>query len=188
LKSQWSPILKKLEALGCLDAASLRDGASLEDIQELETHLGVTFPDSFRDFLAEHDGQDRKPGFGVMYVFEILSVEAIRENWDDWRSLDEEAMNEDCAEFMTSEPPGFVKPLYTTPKWIPIAKDWGGNHFGFDFDPDELGTVGQIIRFGRDEDEKRVMASSFPEFIHRLSVDLERCKWDGENLEWPERD
>ncbi|MFJ9499072.1 SMI1/KNR4 family protein [Brevibacillus centrosporus] len=44
--------------------------------------------------------------------------------------------------------------------WLPISKDWGGNHLGLDLDPDEQGRMGQVINFGRDEEVKYVVALS----------------------------
>jgi cell wall assembly regulator SMI1 len=64
---------------------------------------------------------------------------------------------------------------------------WDGNHIGLDFDPDTLGTVGQVIRFGRDEDEKVFVAPTFGEFLDQLVSALRASGWDGEEQEltWP---
>ena len=73
-------------------------------------------------------------------------------------------MNDDCADMMSSDPPGVVKPVYTNRHWIPLTHDHGGNHVGLDFDPDDEGTPGQVIAYGRDEDEKQLLATSFEAF------------------------
>ena len=75
--------------------------------------------------------------------------EEIAGEWDNWRSIDETAMNEDCADFMDSAPKGVIKPKYTNPLWIALTHDGGGNHAGLDFDPDANRRPGQVIVFGR---------------------------------------
>ena len=120
-----------------------------------------------------------------MYGYQMLSVVEIRASWDNWRAIDEKGMNKDCAVFMSSSPVGFIKPLYTNRHWIPLAHDWGGNYIGLDFDPDIKGTVGQVIRYGRDEDEKKLIATTHNAFLDLLVTDLNKTKWTGEYLDWP---
>jgi hypothetical protein len=43
-----------------------------------------------------------------------------------------------------------------------------------DFDPEINGTIGQIINFGREEEEKTVLANSFEEFIDWYIQELDR--------------
>jgi cell wall assembly regulator SMI1 len=160
---------------------NLREGASRESLASLEEHLGVALPKSVWEFLAIHDGQDRGPGLTDSGY--ILSVGGIRANWNMWRDIDEDEMNEDCAELMRSQPEGFIKAMYTNPRWIPLTSDEGGNHIGLDFDPAELGSLGQVIAFGRDEDTKRLLANSFEAFVENLANSLVGLKWNGKYLE-----
>jgi cell wall assembly regulator SMI1 len=178
----WSELEEKLLSLDCIEALKINEGASASELTKLEEHLGVDLPDEVKKFLSIHNGQS-DDGAGIVFGEQILSTESIRRCWDDWRSIDEEEMNEDCAEFMESSPIGYIKPMYTNRKWIPLTHDWGGNHIGIDFDPDEKGSVGQIIAFGRDEDTKRLIASSFAEFITKLTSSLSEAKWTGEYIE-----
>lgn len=69
----------------------------------------------------------------------------------------------------SSNRPGFVKPVYANRNWIPLTA--GSDHL--DFDPGPNGTVGQVINFGRDEDEKDVIASSFGDFLQWYVKELE---------------
>ncbi|CBJ39814.1 hypothethical protein (plasmid) [Ralstonia solanacearum CMR15] len=180
MHAQWNRIEHALSTLGCLDQVGLRPGAAQSRIAELEQHLGVQLPAGLKAFLSIHDGQD---GAGLVGGELLLSVDQIRQEWDGWRSLDENAMNADCADFMASHPEGFIKPMYTNRSWIPLTKDWGGNHVGIDFDPDTKGTAGQVIRFGRDEDTKRVVAENFDAFVSRLASALAVARWNGEDLD-----
>jgi cell wall assembly regulator SMI1 len=178
----WKEIEQSLSSLGCSDEAKLNSGASPADLDSLEKHLGVSLPEDLKGFLSIRNGQQDE-GTGIVFGEQILSTEGIKRCWNDWREIDEEEMNADCAEFMKSEPEGYIKPLYTNKKWIPLTHDLGGNHIGIDYDPDEKGNTGQIIAFGRDEDTKRLVAPSFSEFISKLVTSLKKAKWTGEYIE-----
>lgn len=180
MEQRWSRIEHRLAELGCLDAMALRHGAAPQAIADLEQRLGVALPESVKRFLAIHDGQD---GNGLVFGNTLLSVAAIEEQWNGWRELDEDAMNADCADLMGSEPEGAIKPLYCNCGWIPLTYDGGGNHIGIDLDPDTLGQSGQVIAFGRDEDIKRVLANSFPEYVETFIAWLERAHWNGKYLD-----
>ena len=65
----------------------------------------------------------------------------------------------------TSTPPLAIRKKYFHHKWIPIFYDYGGNFIGMDLDPGEQGTKGQIIVFGRDEENMFVIADSLEEFF-----------------------
>lgn len=66
---------------------------------------------------------------------------------------------------LTSTPDGTIKKKYFHLKWIPLISDHGGNYIGIDLDPDVNGTKGQVIIFGRDEEEMMVLANSWEEFL-----------------------
>lgn len=179
VQEQWTRIEQRLRELGCFEDMKVRSGASTEKVTQLERHLGRALPAPVREFWNLHDGQD---GFGLIFGAELLSVQAISDCWDGWRSLDEAAMNQDCAEFMRSEPEGAAKALYCNPAWIPLTHDAGGNHIGLDFDPGPTGDVGQLITFGADEDTKRLLAPSFEAFIEKYLRWLDHASWDGAHL------
>ena len=77
---------------------------------------------------------------------------------------------------ITSTPPLAIRKKYFHHKWIPIFYDYGGNFIGMDLDPDEKGSKGQIIVFGRDEENMFVIANSLEEFF-----DLAIEQMNGEN-------
>jgi cell wall assembly regulator SMI1 len=186
MKAHWDRIEQSLSTKGCLDRMGLRPGASKGEIADLEEHLAVRLPESLKAFLSIHDGQDDLVGLGLMSEVGLvggqllLSVEGIRQEWQIWRSLDGDAMNIDCAEFMASDPEGFIKPMYTNSLWIPLTKDCCGNHIGLDYDPDKRGTSGQMIRFGRDEYTKRLITGSFEDFVGKLVSSVVASQWNGE--------
>lgn len=184
MQEHWMRIEYRLAELGCSNNMALRPGAGAREIADLEQHIGTPLPDTVKQFLVIHDGQD---GFGLIYGQEFLSISGIRQQWDNWRSIDEKDMNADCADFMGSEPEGFIKPMYCNRAWIPLTHDAGGNHIGLDFDPDRLGKSGQVITFGSDEDIKRFLAGTFEAFMESYVCWLERAEWNGDCLDAADR-
>ncbi|MFY8351058.1 SMI1/KNR4 family protein [Pseudoalteromonas sp. SSM20] len=67
--------------------------------------------------------------------------------------------------YLTSFPKGCIKPIYYNVGWLPLIKDHGGNFIGIDLDPDEKGTAGQVIVYGRDDTDMFVVANSWTEFL-----------------------
>lgn len=80
---------------------------------------------------------------------------------------------------LTSTPPGAIKTKYFHIKWIPVISDHGGNYIGIDLDPDDKGTKGQVIIFGRDEEDMFVLANSWGEFLENT---LELMKTNSDEL------
>ncbi len=66
---------------------------------------------------------------------------------------------------LSSIPKHSIKTIYHHLGWVPVIKDHGGNLIGIDLDPDESGTKGQVIVYGRDEMEMFVLANSWIEFL-----------------------
>lgn len=68
-------------------------------------------------------------------------------------------------EGLSSYPEGAIKQKYYHIKWLPLIADGGGNFIGIDLDPGENGIKGQVIVFGRDEQEMFVVSNSWDEFL-----------------------
>jgi cell wall assembly regulator SMI1 len=150
-------------------------GASEKAIAGLERHIGLQLPNDFQAFYRIHNGQGNGV-FGLVFGLELLSIKRIKQEWDNWNSLGDD-LNVELAPAMSSEPKGFVKPLYLNPKWVPFTTDQTGTHLGMDFDPDRKGVVGQVITFGRNENKKKVLAKSFRDYIHLLVKQLRTIDW-----------
>ncbi|KAJ5888911.1 hypothetical protein N7495_008952 [Penicillium taxi] len=78
----------------------------------------------------------------------------------------------DLLDRQDSQPPGAVQKAYAHPAWIPLARDWGGNHLAIDLAPGPAGKWGQVIIFGRDYDCKYVVARSWSAFLAMFAHDL----------------
>lgn len=155
----------------------LRSGLPQEQWQTLEEKLGVTLPNSFKDFYAVHDGQENKTAGGFFFGLEFLPFAGVMAQWENWHTIigsnNPEKLREDCCYDCQSLTPNAIKVTYANNLWIPFAHDWGGNHLGIDLDPDTKGTVGQVINFGRDEEHKVVIAKSFEAFMEWFVGELE---------------
>lgn len=169
--------------------ADLKPGCSEAALVEFEALVGRDFPESLKALYRWHGGQTGKASTGPFFGLTFLPLAEALKHWASWKDLVEEWSEEDMAaasDFCTSAKPGAIKPLYANRYWIPFAYDYGGNHLGVDLDPAEQGTVGQVINFGRDEEEKFVVASSVQAFLEWLVEQFEtgnvaiRVEDDGE--------
>lgn len=91
----------------------------------------------------------------VIYPSGQYDMKRIETNWDEIMDFE-------------SFPNKSIKLKYFHYKWLPIFTDGGGNFIGIDLDPDDKGTKGQIIIFGRDERVLTVISkdlNSFFDFI-----------------------
>lgn len=178
----WTEVREILMAKRMLSKVNLNPPASRDEIISLERHLGVDLPQSLVQLLATHNGQDS--GFGLFFGLHFLSISGIKYNWDNWHVIENDGMNEELADAMSSKPEGVIKPLYANSKWVPFTHDFGGNHLGLDFDPDKSGTLGQVITFGRDEDVKKLKANSFDEFAIQFIGQLKNISWEINDQGW----
>jgi cell wall assembly regulator SMI1 len=160
------PEIREDLAPGCSDAA----------IVEFESLVGRPFPESLKNLYKWHDGQRGATNSGLFYGLEFLSLAKARENWESWKDIIDEWSPEEMTEgsaFCTSGTPDAVQALYANRYWIPFAYDYCGNHLGVDLDPGARGTVGQVINFGSDEEDKYVVATSVAAFMEWLVDQLE---------------
>lgn len=105
---------------------------------------------------------------------QLHEMEVQEYNWDNLEitaygdgkhEIKRESYDFDNELSLTSTPQGAIKTKYFHIKWIPIISDYGGNYIGIDLDPDEKGTKGQVIIFGRDEEDMLVLANSWGDFL-----------------------
>lgn len=156
-------------------AADLQPGAGEEALQRLATALGTALPDDFQQLYRWHDGQAMAVNTGPWYGLTFLPLARVQGECALWRQTLQEMGPETLADLdsgMQSTPPGHVRKQYGNPLWIPFAYDWGGNYLGIDLDPDTLGTPGQVISFGRDEERKIAVAPSLSAFVGWLVAEL----------------
>lgn len=148
---------------------SLNPGASEQALREFENELkdevSQNLPQGLRDIYLQNDGQKRTITCGMFFGLEFLSLTELMRLWRGWKDIASNPFYAGMNEFSTSHPAAAIRQEYALTGWIPFAYDWGGNHLGVDVNPGPAGQVGQVINFGRDENNKFVIAPSFTAFL-----------------------
>lgn len=150
---------------------TLNEGASEEEIRAVEEKMGIVFPEPLRTLYLENNGDNGEKWCGMILGHHFLDLDELYRNWEGWRDIINDWTPEAVADtsINSSVPESSVKRRYADVLWLPISEDGSGNHIGIDLDPDVKGKVGQVINFGRDEDEKYVLAESLSAFFERLA-------------------
>lgn len=154
----------------------LAPGCSEADLAAFEEDIGTPLPEGFKTLYRLHDGQRGAIHTGPFFGLDFLSLAQARQHWQSWKEVVAECSPEDmkgASMFSKSAKPDAVQAIYANTLWIPFAYDHGGNHLGVDLDPGARGTLGQVINFGRDEDEKFVVATSIEAFLAWLVEQFE---------------
>ena len=83
----------------------LSEGATQNDVNELEHELDCTLPAEVRDSLQVHDGQERggRPT-GIIFGCMLLDCEEIVQEWKNWKVVNEEYLTNPATQ-RTSQPP-----------------------------------------------------------------------------------
>jgi len=69
---------------------NLGEGATINDVNELEHELDCTLPQEVRESLQIHDGQERGGmPTGVVFGCMLLDCEEIMQEWQQWRTINE---------------------------------------------------------------------------------------------------
>ena len=156
--------------------ADLAPGCPEAAITAFELQVGRAFPESLKMLYRLHDGQHGAVNTGPFFGLTFLPLADARKHWASWQETLEGFAADDLSaanDLCSSATPGAVKAEYANRYWVPFAYDYGGNHLGVDLDPAERGTAGQVINFGRDEEEKFVVANSVSSFLEWLVDQLE---------------
>ncbi|GJM32146.1 MAG: cell wall assembly protein [Saprospiraceae bacterium] len=146
----------------------LGEGASEKDFKHLENLIGATLPEDFKAIYRVHNGQVYGEA-GLLDSQEWLSLEAIEEEWKNWKGQHDEGAFKDKKPVADPE----VKPDWWNPLWIPFTYDGGGNHYCIDLDPTSDGTRGQVITLWEEGEERMVLADSFSAWWDEYVGELE---------------
>jgi len=150
--------------------------ATEDDIAKLDDYFGYSI-NELKDIYSINNGDKliSSKGFflGSFMGFEFLPIDRVISVHKSWKKTQLSSNYRG-----TSFPEGCIKPCYTNEKWIPIFGDSGGNYIGIDYDPDENGTMGQVINFGRDEDNKFVIANNLNAFLEFVKTQIENGTCD----------
>lgn len=196
---------KKIDAWAEVNYPELADqlceGASLNDLNELEHALDCSLPNEVRESLQHHDGQERGGiPTGIIFGSMLLDCEEIVQEWLNWRKVNDQYLQEPIRtsggpehfakgqhgeknwrqELLAKQdccPQNTIQKVYAHQGWIPLVRDWGGNNLAVDLAPGPAGKWGQVVLFGRDYDCKYVVARSWSAFLATVADDMSTEKW-----------
>jgi cell wall assembly regulator SMI1 len=164
----WNRLKSWLSANAPELLADLRPGATSDELDELEAHLGVELPIDLREFLQLVNGLPSNVSY-EFYWGNLCSVEGIIDAWDchiqEW--LEESAENPEYESI-----PG-IKDGWVNSRWIPVVEQDGPNFLCVDLDPTPDGTLGQVISVYHDADDHSIEASSFGDWLEQVVDRLE---------------
>jgi cell wall assembly regulator SMI1 len=179
----WQRIKQALGELLPEAVDNLQGPVSEDRLKEVESELGVRFPEALRVSLMLHNGDGDESVTGAMPdCHRYLPVEEIRATWrmgkelsasmdgtadtpEHWRALVEDGII-----FVN----GPVKPLAGSDKWIPFSDMEGAVQRYVDFDQAPGGTPGQVIEIDPEGCSYEVIAPSFLAFLESYAAGLEQ--------------
>ena len=132
-------------------ATALYEGASLRDIEEVESSIGTVFPPELKNLYMEANGETGKLIFSkhllrqIFEPFDFLSLS---------RMVDSHKLHREAYPYYFGElnccPNEYIKNEFFNSKWIPFGQADGGIYLAVDMDPDKKGQYGQVIMYGAD--------------------------------------
>ena len=173
MNSEWNKFKAFLKSELPVYAERLSKGSDKTSIQALQNKLNIELPDEFKDLYLENNGEDTLWfAGGAMCGMKILTLKEIEKEWLMLNSLENKFQ-------FNSKWRGSIHPSMAirkeafNKKWIPVFSDRNGNYLGIDLAPDVNGKMGQIINFGRDENNHYIFANSLHDFIALINHQIE---------------
>ncbi|GMG21627.1 unnamed protein product [Ambrosiozyma monospora] len=154
----------------CPDAyKSLGPPITTEELQELETELGVRLPADYKESLLVHNG-------GGYPLFEFSECYMDHKNvigeWELMMDVLEDIGSDDCdgCDFENDFPE--IRDVFWSSKWIPFTADGGGQSFFIDLDPTSVGNVGQVGSYDHESGVDMFLGKNFHEFFSNYVRDI----------------
>ena len=180
ITTQWYRIEAHFEKAGLTD--TLHDGASPDDIAQLERDLNLTLPTDLRDSLLRHNGSDE----GAWPYGGLLDVKGIKSETDIWRGLLDDGTFGDRADHDASLRPGMTQTGWWHHGWVPLDADGGGNGHVVDTAPGENGSLGQVLFMDHEVGPTGPQFGSTVEYLQEIADRLDSGKLRWENEIWEE--
>ena len=176
LEISWSRIADWLRSNRPELTPMLGTAASIEAILETEATIGGRLPETMRESYLLQDGfpygeQELPilPGHaseGSGYC--LLPIEGVAEEWTIWKDL----IDDGTFKGETSQPDAGITDRWWSDAWIPIGGNGAGDLLCIDLQPAEGGTVGQVIEAIHDDDDRKLLAASWPAYLETLADGL----------------
>lgn len=130
-------------------------------IERLKEIMGYELPEAFISILFMNKEQRDNLGEDLNGI-KFLSIEEILLNWTIWKELLNSGYFEGCLVDNDKE----IQPDWWNIGWLPFTDNGAGDHICIDFNPTNLGVIGQIIEVWHDNNSRRVIASSFQSWLN----------------------
>lgn len=141
----------------------LNKPTTLLEIQNLEEVIGQKLPKSFIDYLLTHNEQEPFSDILIGEMF-LSSTKQIIIDWQVWKDLLNEGGFDEYQVISDRE----IQSTWWDKAWIPFANDGRGNHLCLDLNPSPFGHVGQVIQTWHDDSKRKLIASSFENWLSNL--------------------
>ncbi len=180
IENLWSRLEKWAAANAPQILSGLNPGATGDQVDALESELGLTLPDAFKASLAVHNGEsDGWPCKVFVDHGAYLSTLRIAEEWRQRQQFGED-LEEDPDELIRQDVitvDGAVQPRMFLKSWVPFLECNGDVFWAMDFSPAAGGKRGQIIEVDWESCSWKVVADSFVEFFEGYVEALEKGKY-----------
>lgn len=147
-------------------------GATNNDLEVLENGLGFKLPNSIKQSLRIHNGQDDPTTFYGLFNYNLfLSTQDILKDWKmmKWLFPDEERI-----EWLKA---GKIQNQIWNHKWIKFS-DSEGAGFVINLAPGPHGEIGQVFYRPNCGNPRGVLASSYESFLEAVTTQMLQNKFD----------
>ncbi len=174
LKNEIDRLKRFLESNGL--EFSLSEGASAENIAEVESQIGFTLDENLKDLWQFSNGSNFEYWFAVFSdeptPCTFPSIEYAFEQWSMFVPYNNPVYEE--YRLNENERDERIQPTLIHEFWFPFAEFNGfSTSVLFDVDPTDKGTYGQIIVYQHDPDGIHYVADNFLEFFKKSNDSLE---------------
>jgi cell wall assembly regulator SMI1 len=164
--------------------ARLGSPASEHDIANAENALGLKLPDDVKAAYRWHNGCRSEPEWFIGSCW-WANLQEMVERWQmmvRFSTQDRERNPGNYPPYTLAWDSLNVKPVWWSPKWIPIGRSITSTAFYIDLDPAPAGQQGQIL-FDVGMQDASVVAPSFGSYLRELA----RLFEEGRLIEAPDR-
>lgn len=172
----WQEIIAIIKNIHPKAYQSLNPPATDAQIEQLQNELGVTLPESFKDYLKVCNGQQHNDYEHLLFGYNaFLSVEDIIETWHMQMEL------------FADEPPiehlseNKIQPVIWDKNWVPFTDFEGSSMLVLDLNAGKNGTNGQVFANSLAMDveaDEVVIADSFAVFSQNLLAILQQNQYE----------
>ncbi|GIZ14434.1 SMI1/KNR4 family protein [Capnocytophaga catalasegens] len=172
----WQEIITIIKNINPKIYQTLNPPATDAEIEQLENEIGITLPQSFKDYLKVFNGQQHNNYEHLMLGYNaFLSVDEIIKWWHIQMDL---FADEEPIEHLVENK---IQPVIWDKNWLPFTNYEGSAMLILDFNAGKNGTNGQVFTYfsGMDSEvDEIVIADSFAVFSQNLLSELQQNHYE----------